>query len=223
MDGPIPWENCSLPRSPNAKPRERDYKLADGAGLYLLVKSNGRKLWRLNYAHLGKQRTLSFGAWPDVGLADARSQRDDARRMIATGLDPSHEKKLATAREMIARGEQLQGRCRGVAREERARGHGRCHARQDPLAARQGLSQARQPTDRQDHRAGSAGGAADDRGDRSLRKRAADAQRAQPGVPLCDRDDTRGDRSRARPSRRADRAEGQASRRDPPPRKALAN
>jgi hypothetical protein len=86
----------------NAKPMERDYKLADGAGLYLLVKPNGAKLWRLNYRHLGKQRTLAFGAWPDVGLADARSQRDDARRMIAAGLDPSHEIKLETAREMIA-------------------------------------------------------------------------------------------------------------------------
>lgn len=48
----------------SAKPNEREYKLTDGAGLYLLVKPNGRKLWRLNYAYLGKQRTLSFGAWP---------------------------------------------------------------------------------------------------------------------------------------------------------------
>ena len=46
----------------SARPREREYKLTDGAGLYLLVKPNGRKLWRLNYAYLGKQRTLSFGA-----------------------------------------------------------------------------------------------------------------------------------------------------------------
>jgi integrase len=86
----------------NAKPKDRDYKLSDGAGLYLLVKANGAKLWRLNYAYLGKQRTLSFGAWPDVGLVDARSQRDDARRLIAAGLDPSHEAKLAKAREMVA-------------------------------------------------------------------------------------------------------------------------
>jgi integrase len=85
-----------------AKPREREYKLTDGAGLYLLVKPNGRKLWRLNYAYLGKQRTLSFGAWPDVGLADARDRRDEARKMIAAGLDPSHEAKLAAAREMLS-------------------------------------------------------------------------------------------------------------------------
>jgi len=45
----------------------------------------------LNYAYLGKQRTLSFGAWPDVGLADARERCDQARKLIAAGLDPSHE------------------------------------------------------------------------------------------------------------------------------------
>lgn len=86
----------------NAKPTERDYKLTDGAGLYLLIKANGSKLWRLNYSFLGKQRTLSFGAYPDVGLAAARDRRDEARRLIATGLDPSHEAKLALAREMIS-------------------------------------------------------------------------------------------------------------------------
>jgi len=85
----------------SARPREREYKLTDGAGLYLLVKPNGRKLW-LNYAYLGKQRTLSSGAWPDVGLADARERRDEARKLIAAGLDPSHEAKLATAREMLS-------------------------------------------------------------------------------------------------------------------------
>lgn len=86
----------------NAKPRDRDYKLSDGEGLYLLVKANGRKLWRLNYRHLDKQRTLSFGAWPEVSLVDARGQRDDARRMIAAGRDPSHEAKLAAAREKLS-------------------------------------------------------------------------------------------------------------------------
>lgn len=86
----------------SARPREREYKLTDGAGLYLLVKPNGRKLWRLNYAYFGKQRTLSFGAWPDVGLADARERRDEARKQIAAGLDPSHEAKLAEARAMLS-------------------------------------------------------------------------------------------------------------------------
>lgn len=55
----------------NAKPRDRDYKLSDGRGLYLLVRPNGSKLWRFNYRYLAKYRTLAFGAWPEVGLADA--------------------------------------------------------------------------------------------------------------------------------------------------------
>jgi hypothetical protein len=76
MDGPIPWENLRDDRHERQAERAR-IQLTDGAGLYLLVKPNGRKLWRLNYAYLGKQRTLSFGAWPDVGLADARERRDE--------------------------------------------------------------------------------------------------------------------------------------------------
>ncbi|GAA4822929.1 hypothetical protein GCM10023232_20610 [Sphingosinicella ginsenosidimutans] len=85
----------------NAKPAEKDYKLTDGAGLYLLVRPNGSKLWRFNYVHCGKHRTLAFGLWPDVGLADARGKRDEARRMIAAGLDPSHEQKIARAKARV--------------------------------------------------------------------------------------------------------------------------
>jgi len=78
---------------------DRHERQAEGArieahrrrGPLFSLKPNGRKLWRLNYAYLGKQRTLSFGAWPDVGLADARERRDQARKLIAAGFDPSHE------------------------------------------------------------------------------------------------------------------------------------
>src|SRR3546814_7567509 len=49
----------------NAKPQDRDYKLSDGGGLYLLVRANSAKLWRLNYRYLEKYRTLAFGAWPE--------------------------------------------------------------------------------------------------------------------------------------------------------------
>lgn len=85
----------------NAKPRDRDYKLSDGGGLYLLVRPNGTKLWRFNYRYLEKHRTLAFGGWPDVSLADARSRRDEARRQIAAGLDPSHERKVDLAKARI--------------------------------------------------------------------------------------------------------------------------
>lgn len=85
----------------SAKPTAKDYKLSDGAGLYLLVRPNGSKLWRFNYVHHGKHRTLAFGAWPEVGLADARGKRDEARRLVAAGLDPSHEEKVARAKARV--------------------------------------------------------------------------------------------------------------------------
>ena len=86
----------------NAAPGERNYKLADGEGLYLLVRPGGSKLWQLGYRHLGKQRTLSLGKWPTVSLADARERRNEARRLIAAGLDPMHEARLAAARATLA-------------------------------------------------------------------------------------------------------------------------
>lgn len=82
----------------SAKARDNDYKLGDGAGLYILIRPNGSKLWRFNYSWFGKQRTLTLGQWPEVSLADARAKRDEARKLIASGSDPSHEKKLALAR-----------------------------------------------------------------------------------------------------------------------------
>lgn len=73
-----------------AKPR----KLSDGGGLHLLVQPNGSKLWRFRYRFAGRENMLSFGAFPTVSLADARRKRDDARRLIADGTDPSVKRKL---------------------------------------------------------------------------------------------------------------------------------
>lgn len=58
----------------NAKSRAKSYKLTDCDGLYLLVTPAGARYWRMNYRHLGKQKTLAFGVWPDTGLAEAREQ-----------------------------------------------------------------------------------------------------------------------------------------------------
>jgi integrase len=78
----------------NAKPKEKPYKLSDGSGLHLLVKPNGSKLWRFRYQFAGKENMLAFGSFPEVSLASARGKRDDARKMIADGKDPSQQKKL---------------------------------------------------------------------------------------------------------------------------------
>jgi hypothetical protein len=85
----------------NAKPRERPYKMFDGGGLHLFVKPNGSKLWRLNYSWLGKQKTQSLGQWPDLSLADARAKRDEARRLLALGTDPAHQRKVDLAKARI--------------------------------------------------------------------------------------------------------------------------
>ena len=83
----------------NAKPRDTPYMLGDGHGLYLLVKPSGTRLWRMNYAYMGRQKTLSFGEWPLLSLAEARVKRDEARRIFAAGLDPSEERKLEQMRD----------------------------------------------------------------------------------------------------------------------------
>ena len=67
----------------NAKAGRRPRKLSDGGGLFLLVQPGGSKLWRVAYRFAGKQKTLALGVYPAVSLADARSGRDQAKRLLA--------------------------------------------------------------------------------------------------------------------------------------------
>lgn len=78
----------------NAKPAEKPYKLSDGGGLYLLVQPNGSKLWRMKYRFLKKERLLSFGTYPLFTLGEARTKRDEAKKLLAAGTDPNVKKKL---------------------------------------------------------------------------------------------------------------------------------
>lgn len=71
-----------------ATKRAKDYKLADGEGLYLLVRPNGSKLWRMKYRFDGKEKLLSFGAYPGTSLADARLRRAEANVALGQGRDP---------------------------------------------------------------------------------------------------------------------------------------
>jgi integrase len=78
----------------NAKPRPKSYKLTDTNRLFLLVAPGGGKLWRWNYVYDGKNKTMAFGAYPMVSLADARAKRDDAYAILSEGTDPAVAKKL---------------------------------------------------------------------------------------------------------------------------------
>ncbi|MFA5216657.1 tyrosine-type recombinase/integrase [Sulfuricurvum sp.] len=76
-----------------AKPTDKDYKLFDGGGLFMLVKTNGGKLWRLKYNFEGKEKLLSLGTYPTTSLLEARAKRDEHKKDIAKGIDPSAERK----------------------------------------------------------------------------------------------------------------------------------
>ncbi|MBV8603909.1 MAG: site-specific integrase [Pelomonas sp.] len=79
----------------NAKPSEKPKKLADGGGLYLEVRPEGGKWWRWRYRFAGREKLLSVGVYPDIGLGDARAKRDELRKLLASGVDPSVARKSA--------------------------------------------------------------------------------------------------------------------------------
>jgi len=84
-------------RKAKAKATDKPKKLTDGGGMYLLQNPNGSCWWRLDYRHGGKRKTLSLGIYPDTSLADARSKRDEARKLLAAGIDPSEQRKAEKA------------------------------------------------------------------------------------------------------------------------------
>jgi integrase len=74
--------------------KDKPVKLSDGGGLYLLVQPNGSKLWRFRYRFGGRENMLAFGSFPTVTLAQARERRDEARKLVANGTNPSVQRKL---------------------------------------------------------------------------------------------------------------------------------
>ena len=79
----------------NAKPRPKQYKIADGEGLFLLIMPNGSKYWRLRYFFADKEKLLALGVYPDVTLADARDRRSQAHKALAAGNDPGEVRREA--------------------------------------------------------------------------------------------------------------------------------
>jgi hypothetical protein len=88
----------------SAKPRERDYKLFDGDGLFLLVKANGTKSWRFRYTKpTGREGLTALGNYPTLTLAQARKRRDEARALLLQGRDPVEQKLVARQEAELAR------------------------------------------------------------------------------------------------------------------------
>lgn len=81
----------------NAKPTDKTQRLADGGGMYLEIPTTGGKLWRLKYRFGGKEKRLALGSYPDTGLKEAREKREQARKLLAAGIDPGEHRKAAKA------------------------------------------------------------------------------------------------------------------------------
>jgi hypothetical protein len=87
----------------NAKPRDKSYKLSDGAGMYLEVMPTGAKLWRMKVRQAnGRESRLSFGVYPDVSLRSARAERGKVKQQQAQGIDPAQQKRIDKPRKIIA-------------------------------------------------------------------------------------------------------------------------
>ena len=80
-----------------AKPKEKQYKLSDGRGMYLIVTPRGGKYWRLDYRFNGKRQTLSLGTFPSTSLKDARRKCENTKSLIEDGIDPSRQRKIKLA------------------------------------------------------------------------------------------------------------------------------
>lgn len=96
-----------------AKPMAKEYKLADGGGLYLLVKPGGGRFWRYKYRHLGTERVMALGVYPEVTMAKARDGHRAARLLLASGVDPMADRKKAKLEATLSAETTLEG----VARE----------------------------------------------------------------------------------------------------------
>ena len=79
------------------KPQSKPFKLSDGGGMYLLIKPDDGRYWRMDYRFCGKRKTLALGVYPTVPLADARQRREEARKLLANGVDPCEIRKAAKA------------------------------------------------------------------------------------------------------------------------------
>ena len=108
----IPTMKLTATAIKNATPKEKQYKLVDGGGLYLIIRTSG-KYWRYNYRFAKKQKTLALGVYPSVSLKEARSLHQEAKKQLTSGIDPSHQRKL----DKITANQQAQDSFQAIASE----------------------------------------------------------------------------------------------------------
>jgi len=109
-------ETLSATKVKNAKSKEKDYKMFDGGGLFLLVTVKGSKLWKLKYRINNKEKLLSFGKYPLISLSEARELRDLNKKLIKQGLDPQ-EYKNAKKQEQKTKQQELNNTFKKIALE----------------------------------------------------------------------------------------------------------
>lgn len=85
-----------------AKAEQKTYRKSDGKGLYIEIRPTGSKYWRLAYRFTGKQKTLALGVYPEVGLSEARDERDSARKLLRKGVDPLFDRQRRNAEQKAA-------------------------------------------------------------------------------------------------------------------------
>jgi hypothetical protein len=138
-----------------AKPDTRLVKLSDGGGLQLWLMPDGAKRWRLAYRYAGSQKALAIGVYPAVGLKEAREAREEAKRLLAEGQDPSIAKKAGEGRAGGRIRQYLRPHRERTPGQEKARGEGRTDLGQARMASEPRSSCHRRLPDRRNHRAGS--------------------------------------------------------------------
>ena len=77
----------------NFKSKEKPYKVSDSGGMFLLIKPDGSKYWRLKYNYAGKENLIALGVYPEISLRDARTKRNEYKRQLKEGIDPVQKKR----------------------------------------------------------------------------------------------------------------------------------
>jgi hypothetical protein len=97
----------------SVKPSSKRQRIFDGRGLYLEIAPSGGRWWRFKYRFAGKEKRISLGVYPEIGIKEARERRDDARKKLAANIDPGAQRKA----EAIALVENKENTFKAIAEE----------------------------------------------------------------------------------------------------------